>query len=152
VRNTARIWRASAWASQQAEWFIRRLPTTTGDEPTVADSPVEPQTELLYRLSQSVTWEPAEKTEAEFRNDIEKYIKHRKQEYAERDDVYPAPTMRDLVAPYEWTVRFYVDRHSYPQLAVSHSKDVNSVRKTVRKISDQIGLPRPRSGRRYPSA
>ena len=145
-----RIWRSSAWAHEQAEWFIRRLPTTPDDEVTGGGTPVEPETEWLYRLSQSVTWDPAEKTESEFRADIETYIAHRKQEYAERDDVYPAPTMRDLSSPYEWTVRFYVDRHSYPQLAESLSKDVDSVRKAVRKISDQIGLPRPRDGRRYP--
>jgi len=150
VRDTVRIWRASAWAREQSKWVIRRLPTPSGDEAAVADSSGELQTDLLYRLSQSLTWDPTEKTEAEFRDDVEKYIKCCKQECAERDDVYLAPVMRDLLTPYEWTVRFYIDGHSYSQLAVSSSKDVDSVRKTVRKISDQIGLPRPRTGRRYP--
>ncbi len=150
VRDTVRIWRSNAWARQQAEWFLRRLPPTPDDEPADAGAPVEPEADCLYRLSQSVTWDPTEKTESEFRADIEKYIAHRKQEYADRDDVYLAPTMRDLSSPYEWTVWFYVDRHSYPQLAERLNKDVDSVRKAVRKISDQIGLPRPRDGRRYP--
>ena len=144
VRDTVRVWRASSWARTAAAWMIRRPPPMTGDETSV------PEAEYLYRLSQSLIWEPLEETESEFRAKVETYIEHRKREYEERDGVQLAPTMRDIRSPYEWTVRFYVDGHSYPQLAVSLNKDVDSVRKAVRKISDQIGLPRPGSGRRYP--
>ena len=149
VRDTARIWRASSWARKDACWIIRRPPTMPDDGATTPDPPVEPETEYLYRLSQSLAWEPTEKTEAEFRADVEEYIEHRKQEWTHLDGMRLAPIRRVFLTPYEWAVQFYVDGSSHQQVADEAHKPIAAVQEAVRKVHEEIGLPRPKRGRRH---
>ena len=147
VRDTVRIWRASSWARAAGDWMIRRPPPMTGGT-TTPGPPVEPETEYLYQLSQSLSWEPTEETEPEFKARVKTYIEHRKQECANRDGMHLAPIRRNLDTPYKWAVQFYVDGHSHKEIATKADTDIVAVQEAVRKVHEEIGLPRPKRGRR----